>query len=144
MLSPFLVSSSTLIFFKLTKITVLFKMQDLDAILIFQSQLIIPISPKVKNNILRKYHLLLRASTGNLHFHFLMYYLGEEMTTSLSQSQVSQQLQSSRQKESRPVSFLLLTFMEIKNCVGESKKHVLKDARLTQTLSSIVIKARLT
>lgn len=71
-------------FFKLTKILiVLFKIQDLDAILIFQSQLIIPISPKVKNNILRKYHLLLRAFTGNLHFHFVIYYLGEEMTTSL-------------------------------------------------------------
>ena len=33
--------------------------------------------------------------------------------------------------------------MEIGNSVGESKKHVLKDVRPTQTLSLVSIKARL-
>lgn len=88
-------------------------MEDFDAILILQSQHIIPISLKVKNNILRKYHLLLRASIGNLHFHFVMYYLGEEMTTYFMVSHALHglpkhsvpSLQSSRQKEKSSVPF---------------------------------------
>lgn len=65
------------------------------------------------------------------------------MCFTVSQSTVSHPCKAADKKEEVQCPFSHWLSMEIKNSVGESKKHVLKDVRPTQTLSSVSIKARL-
>lgn len=73
-----------------------------------------------------------------------MYYLGEEMTTYLIIPKHSIPIAAKRQRKRKEASVHFPTdnLMEIKNSV-EGKKHALKDARLTQTLSFVSIKVGL-